>query len=336
MKISRLGLALAFASTLGVAAQPAIAEELSVATFVPPQHHTNTVMFKWFGEELAKRSGGELTMKLYPAGQLGAGPVQQYKRAVEGVADITFGVSAYTPALFPKTMLAIPPGKANSSADATKRILAVFDDYLADEYEDVKVIGITTAAGIGIAATRDVSTLEGLKGAKIVPYAALTTPIIEAMGAVPVQMPVTEMYTGLSTGTIDGAYATYNNMTPPWNFWDVATHFVTNVPVQHAVIFVVMNRERYDGLSDEHRGIIDELAGEASSMKLAESFDGADARSLKLMQEASDKSFVVVEVTAEERARMDAAVAEGLKVIFADYVERGISNAEEIYNAINR
>ena len=33
---------------------------------------------------------------------------------------------------------------------------------------------------------------------------------------------------------------------------------------------------------------------------------------------------------------MDAAVAEGLKVIFADYVERGISNAEEIYNAINR
>ncbi len=336
MKTMRLGLALAFASTLGVAALPVHAEELSVATFVPPQHHTNTVMFKWFGEELAKRSGGALTMKLYPAGQLGAGPVQQYKRAVEGVADIAFGVSAYTPALFPKTMLAIPPGKANSSADATRRILAVFDEYLADEYEDVKVIGITTAAGIGIAATRDVSTLEGLKGAKIVPYAALTTPIIEAMGAVPVQMPVTEMYTGLSTGTIDGAYATYNNMTPPWNFWDVATHFVTNVPVQHAVIFVVMNRERYEGLSDEHRGIIDELAGEAASMKLAESFDGADARSLKMMEEALDKNFVVVEVSAEERARMDAAVAEGLKVIFADYAARGIANAEEIHKALNR
>ena len=336
MKTARFGLALVFASTFGVTALSAKAEELSVATFVPPQHHTNTVMFKWFGEELAKRSDGELTMKLYPAGQLGAGPVQQYKRAVEGVADIAFGVSAYTPALFPKTMLAIPPGKANSSADATKRLLDVFDEYLADEYEDVKVIGITTAAGIGIAATKDVSTLEGMRGAKIVPYAALTTPIIEAMGAVPVQMPVTEMYTGLSTGTIDGAYATYNNMTPPWNFWDVASHFVTNVPVQHAVIFVVMNRERYEGLSDGHRRIIDELSGEAASMKLAESFDGADARSLAMMEDASDKNFEVVEVTADERARMDAAVAEGLKVIFADYADRGIGNAEEIYNAINR
>ena len=326
----------AVASGLSISAQSVAAEELTVATFVPPQHHTNTVMFKWFGEELEARSGGSLTMKLFPAGQLGAGPVQQYKRAVEGVADITFGVSAYTPALFPKTMLAIPPGKSASSREATDRILAVFDDYLADEYSEVKVIGLTTAAGIGIAATKDVSTLEGMKGAKIVPYAALTTPIIEAMGAVPVQMPVTEMYTGLSTGTIDGAYATYNNMTPPWNFWDVATHFVTNVPVQHAVIFVVMNRERYEGLSDEHRAIIDDLSGEAASLKLAESFDGADERSLALMSETTGKNYELIEVSGDERARMDAAVAEGLKAIFADYAERGIGNAEEIYNAINQ
>ncbi|MEM8978528.1 MAG: TRAP transporter substrate-binding protein [Pseudomonadota bacterium] len=335
MTFSRITLAAVLASTLGFGGAVASAEQLTVATFVPPQHHTNTVMFKWFGEELEKRSGGSMTMQLFPAGQLGAGPVQQYKRAVEGVADITFGVSAYTPAIFPKTMLAIPPGKANSSAEATQRILGVFDEYLADEYSDVKVIGLTTAAGIGIAATRDMSTLEGMKGAKVVPYAALTTPIIEAMGAVPVQMPVTEMYTGLSTGTIDGAYATYNNMTAPWNFWDVSSHFMTNVPVQHAVIFVVMNKERYMGLSDEHRAIIDELSGEAASMKLAESFDGADARSLKIMMETTGKSYEMVEVSAEERAKMDAAVAEGMKAIFADYASRGIDNAEEIYNAIN-
>jgi TRAP-type C4-dicarboxylate transport system substrate-binding protein len=117
---------------LGLLVSPAIAEELTVATFVPPQHHTNTVMFKWFGEEIEQRSGGSLTMKLFPAGQLGAGPVQQYKRAVEGVADITFGVSAYTPAIFPKTMLAILPGASETADDSTRRIWANFDQYLAD------------------------------------------------------------------------------------------------------------------------------------------------------------------------------------------------------------
>ncbi|MEM1372757.1 MAG: TRAP transporter substrate-binding protein [Pseudomonadota bacterium] len=336
MNIKRIGMSAVVAAGVAIGALAAKAEELTVATFVPPQHHTNTVLFGWFAEELEARSGGSLTMQLFPAGQLGAGPVQQYKRAVEGVADITFGVSAYTPALFPKTMLAIPPGKAANSAEATQRLLSVFDEYLADEYEDVKVIALSTAAGIGIASTRALSTLEEMDGAKVVPYAALTTPIIEAMGAVPVQMPVTEMYTGLSTGTIDGAYATYNNMTPPWNFWDVASHFTVNVPVQHAVIFVVMNKERYMGLSDEHRAISDDLSGEAASMKLAESFDGADAKSLATMQDTSGKNYELVTVSAEERARMDAAVAEGMKAIFADYADRGISNAEEIYNAINK
>ncbi|MBX2836970.1 MAG: hypothetical protein KTR35_08955 [Gammaproteobacteria bacterium] len=49
----------------------ASAEELSVATFVPPQHHSNTVMFKWFGEELETRSSGSLRLFRLPLGSSG-------------------------------------------------------------------------------------------------------------------------------------------------------------------------------------------------------------------------------------------------------------------------
>ncbi|MGX9353993.1 hypothetical protein ACS3SW_02170 [Roseobacteraceae bacterium S113] len=108
MKLSSILGAAALAVTAALPVK-SFAEELSVANFVPPQHHTNAVLFKWFAEEVAERSGGSLTVKVYPAGQLGAGPVQQYKRAVEGVADITFGLQAYTPTIFPKSMLIIPP-----------------------------------------------------------------------------------------------------------------------------------------------------------------------------------------------------------------------------------
>ncbi len=335
MTITRFSVALALASTLGLFAQPAVSEELSVATFVPPQHHTNTGMFKWFGDEIEKRSGGSLTMKLYPAGQLGAGPVQQYKRAVEGVADITFGVAAYTPAIFPKSMLAILPGEAETADDSTRRIWGVFDEHFADEYSDVKVLAVGTVAGSLLVSTRDVSTMDGLKGAKLVPFAAMTTPIVEALGAVPVQMPVTEMYTGLSTGTIDSTTASYNNLTPPWNFWDVASHVVENVPVSFAVTFAVMNKERYESLSDEHRAIIDELAGLPMSLKLAESFDGADERSKKMIAEAN-KGYEWIVVSDEERAKMDAAVSQGLEKVFADYESRGIDDARAIYEALNR
>ncbi len=188
-----------------LASYPSAAEELSVATFMPPQHHINSNLFKWFGEEISKRSNGSLTVKVFPAGQLGAGPVQQWKRAVEGVADITFGIQAYTAPLFPRSMLIIPPGKATTAREATERLWKVYDRYLAQEYKAVKAMGVFTVAGDHIAATRDVSTMDGLRGAKLVPFAAMTTPIVKAMGAVPVQMPVTQMYTGLSTGTIDAA-----------------------------------------------------------------------------------------------------------------------------------
>ncbi len=335
MKHIRLGFALLILSVTGLTFNTATAEELSVATFVPPQHHTNTGMFKWFGEEIAKRSGGTLTMKLYPAGQLGAGPVQQYKRAVEGVADITFGVSAYTPAIFPKSMLAILPGKAENADQSTRAIWKNFDRYFADEYADVKVLAVGTVAGSLLVGTRDVSTLEGMKGAKLVPYAAMTTPIVQAMGAVPVQMPVTEMYNGLSTGTIDVTTASYNNLTPPWNFWDVASHVVENVPVSFAVTYALMNKERYESLSSEHRAIIDELAGLPMSLELAKSFDGADDLSKKMIADA-DKDYEWIVVSSGERAKMDAAVEKGLDTIFADYESKGISNAREIYNALNR
>ena len=335
MTLTRLGLAMALATSLGFSAQTSVGEELSVATFVPPQHHTNTGMFKWFGEEIEKRSGGTLTMKLYPAGQLGAGPVQQYKRAVEGVGDIVFGVAAYTPAIFPKTMLAILPGAADDADDSTRRIWAHFDEYFADEFADVKVLAVGTVAGNLFVGTRDVSTMEGLKGAKLVPFAAMTTPLVEALGAVPVQMPVTEMYVGLSTGTIDVTTASYNNLTPPWNFWDVASYVVENVPVTFAVTYAVMNMERYLSLSDEHRAIIDELAGLPMSLELAKSFDGADDRSKELIA-AADKGYEWIVVSDEERARMDAAVAEGLELIFADYADNGISNAREIYETLNQ
>lgn len=334
-KKALLSLALA-TSVLGGAVQ-AVAEELSVATFIPPQHHINSFLFDWFGKEVSKRSNGSLTIKVYPAGQLGAGPVQQYKRVVEGVADITFGLQTYTPAIFPKTILMVPPGKATTSIESTQALLNVFDKYLADEYKDVKLLGLFTVAGDAWSATKDISTMEGLKGSKVVPFASMTTPIYDEFGAVAVQMPVTEMYTGLSTGTIDGTTISPSQTSKPWNFAEVSNYYIDNIPTSYAIFFVAMNKERYQGLSDEHRKIIDDLSGEQVSMMGAKSFHNDGERGKKWMAGNPPEMAKVkmISVSAEERAKMDEAVARGMQKIFADYTSRGIKNAEEIYNAMN-
>ncbi len=43
-----------------------------------------------------------------------------------------------------------------------------------------------------------------------------------------------------------------------------------------------------------------------------------------------------VQVSAEERAKMDTAVGRGLEALFANYEKRGIKDARETYKAINR
>ncbi len=166
---TRFSLAVAICAVPELTARSATAEVLGVATFVPPQHHASTRMFAWLGEGIEWRSGGSLTMKLHPVRQLGAGLNQQYKRVVE----VVFGVAARTAAIFPKSMLAILLGKAGTADQSTRAIREVFDEHLADECGDVKVLAVGTVAGNPIAATRDVSTMKGLKGAKLVPCMSL-------------------------------------------------------------------------------------------------------------------------------------------------------------------
>ncbi|WP_180897912.1 TRAP transporter substrate-binding protein [Martelella soudanensis] len=331
MKTWTSGLA---AIAIGVSAGMACADELSVATFVPPQHHTNVNVFEWFGDELAGRTDGELAVRIYPGGQLGAGPVQQYKRAVEGVADVVLGVAGYTPELFPKVMLTVPPGKAANSLELSDAFIENWDLF-ADEFDEVVFLGIGFPAGTSLAATKDLSTLDSWKGAKIVPYTAQMAPMIEALGAVPVQMPVTDVYTALSTGTIDGAIAAHNNMLPPWNWQEVTTHYIDNIPPQFQTVYFIMNKDRYQALPEDQRAAIDALKGKPFTDVASASFHNADQQALEKMKASGDLPFAFITVSDAERARMDAAVAEGMEQIFDEYEARGISNARQIYSDLH-
>ena len=64
---------------------------------------------------------------------------------------------------------------------------------------------------------------------------------------------------------------------PPWILDEVADYAIYNTPPTFQFTYAIMNKERYEGLSDEHRTIIDELAGLPMSLELAKSFDHADA-----------------------------------------------------------
>ena len=65
--------------------------------------------------------------RVYAAGALGKGPVEQYQRAVRRIAEISYGLPGYTSPVFPKTLLIELPGVAHGHQDATQKLWKVMD-----------------------------------------------------------------------------------------------------------------------------------------------------------------------------------------------------------------
>ena len=92
-KFFRLGAAALLLAVAPVMAQ-AETVELKVSTYLPPNHTVNKELEVW-GQEIEKRSGGRLTLRIYPAAQLG--PVQrQFDLARNGQADLAVGLTGAT------------------------------------------------------------------------------------------------------------------------------------------------------------------------------------------------------------------------------------------------
>ena len=84
---------------------PAVSKELKFASFVGGRHVMNRKVFTPWTKEVEKLSGGSLKIKMYLGGSLGKGPAKQFKRAIDGVADITWGLQGYTSKQFRRTTM---------------------------------------------------------------------------------------------------------------------------------------------------------------------------------------------------------------------------------------
>ena len=84
----------------------AMAEEhLKFAHWAAPNHTLQPAIIEPFSDAVSQATDGELVVDVYPGGELGKGPAEQYVRAVKGVADLVWGLPGYTSTQFPLSMI---------------------------------------------------------------------------------------------------------------------------------------------------------------------------------------------------------------------------------------
>ena len=262
-------LALIASLITGVAGPSAAAgKELKMAHFLPPGHTLHQKVFLPLAEDLSKATNGELTIKIYSSGALGKGPVQQYKRVVEGVADITFCIHSYTATLFPRSLIVTQPDVERTAEEGTRKLWDIYDAYLKCEYKAIKVLGIWVMSPTSlITRSSPVRTIADMKGMKVRIGSPIQSEMIRSWGAVPVAMPVTKSYNALNTGIVDAVLIQSSALYKPWNLAEPAKYVTDNFPGPSSVVFLAMNKKSWNGLSNSQQAALNKLTGREFSIK---------------------------------------------------------------------
>lgn len=321
----------AFAAAAGLPST-ASAVELKAATFMSPQHPVNRGVIPLLAKKLAEATNGSLTIKLFPSGQLGKGPVAQYKRVVDNVAEITFGIQGYTATIFPRTMIVGQPGIGNSSQEVTEKIWKVYDQYLKPEYEEVKVLALfSNWPPVLITRKKAVTRLDDVKGMKIRAPSPANIPQLKAWNAAAVYMPVSKIYNALQTGVLDGVYISPGALYRPWRLAEPGEHVTAGMNGPTSLFFIAMNKQVWKGLSAAHKAAVNEHSGRGYSMAAADFWGKIDAGQLKTAR-TEQKGVKFHQLSAEAAKAFDAATAKSVEAFLADKEKKGVP-ARAIYKA---
>lgn len=302
------------------------AEKLRMVTSLPaPSFLFKDIISVW-AKNVTDSSNGTLDVEVFPAGALGRDPASHLDMVSHGVADIGYIVAGYTPGAFPETTVMELPGVIPSATAGSLAGAKMVEDgmFKGVGMEGVKILGMFSTAPTLLHTVSKVESLADVKGMRLRGAGPQLLHSIEALGATPVGgITSSNLSEALSRGLVAGSV----------NEWVAATifgviesaKFHLDVNLGTSPILVVMNKAKYDSLSDEQKAAIDKNSGEVLSRLWGEQFDGNNE---KFRDKAlADSSNQMVTLSPEEKAKWD----ERLQTVVDAWI-KSTPNGQEIFD----
>ncbi|WP_425099017.1 TRAP transporter substrate-binding protein [Tropicibacter sp. S64] len=295
---------------MALGATQAAAQEvtLKLHQFLPAQANVPKLVLDVWADKVEADSEGRIKIERFPAMQLGGTPPELLDQAIDGVADIVWAVNGFTPGRFPRTEVFELPFMTTDARAASYAYWTMFKEHMEDtDFADLKILG-TWVHGPGMLHTsKPVSAPEDLQGMKIRGGSRMVNQLLERVGAEPIGLPVTAIPEALSKGVIDGT-------TIPWEVTAslkvpelVHNHTEFDGPAIYNLTFVLaMNKERYEGLPDDLRAVIDANSGLDFSIFAGGVMEDSDAPARQIALDMNNTIITVSEADAakwEEMAR---------------------------------
>ena len=243
-------------------------EVLKLSFFASPKDPTYAdVLVPWV-DAINEEGKGVVRIDTFPGGALVKGPAAQAKAVSDGIADLAWVVPAYTPGRFPDNDVMELPGIIKDVKESSIAFRRLYDQGMLSGYDDFYVPLLATTHPYAIHTVKPVTSMDDLKGMKLRAGGPVASAAVKALGAVPIGMPVPAIAENVSKGILDGTGAEWNVMYA-FKIIEVAkNHYMQRLGT--VPLTVLMNKEKYDSLSDDARAIIDKHSGEALSRKFGD------------------------------------------------------------------
>ncbi len=304
---------------LAAAVTPAFGQEknfeLKISHWVPASHPLQKALEDW-GAAVEKASGGTITYKVFPAQQLGKAK-DHYSMARDGIADVTYVNPGYDPGVFPIIGAGELPFLMSDAKGGSEGLDAWYRKYAEKEMKDVKFcLAFIHSPSSFHSRTKKIVVPEDIKGMRIRPAHATMGNFVTLLGGTNVQSSAPEVRDIIERGVADG-------VTFPWGSLvlfgvDKVTKYHMDAPLYVTTFVFVMNKDKYNEMSDRQKKAIDDNCNTEAAGRVGEPWGKfEDAGVDKVKAESGQEVYTL---TPDQLAQWKKA-AEPLVKTWADGVK---------------
>lgn len=221
---------------------------------------------QWFADKMNERTGGLVTVKVYPSDSISGGAqAKGIEMLMDGSADMTFHSNLIYSTLDERTNVISLPWMFGGYEDVDATLAGPAGDAIADILDSygIKVLGFAQNGFRQLTNNvREVKTVADLEGLQIrINNSQMQLNLFKALGADPLNMNFPEVFTALQQGSIDGQ-ETPIDVTYSSNIHEVSKYLSVWNYMYDAFILGI-NKQTFESFSPELQGIIVQTAAEA-------------------------------------------------------------------------
>ena len=287
-------------------------------------------------DKVEDATGGKVKIERYYGQTLSKGK-DIWNATKMGITDIGWCFHGYWPGMTPLSdVISLPAMPFESAEEGSAMLWKLYEKFpeIQKEYKDVKVLLFYTSEPYSlITVDKPVKTLEDIKGMKIRMSGGPPTEMMQAIGGIPMLIPMPDNYISLQKGVIDGMGAPWEAINV-WRFYEVVNYY-TQVPFPAVYFSISMNKRKWDSLSADIKDAITKVSGEYGSRYWGRNFfDKMKEEGIKKVKEQGHGDHIYT-LTSEEKKRWLKA---GGEPVWENWVKKmesqGHKNARQILNFV--